>query len=511
MIAAVLLSIATSMAYATPPGPPSHYSVTWRAPTEIFLDIEKTLYGKMVLSSDGTTLATPHSRMAQVWDVASGRLKDTFHHERGVRYMAFSPDGAILATTSLQGKILLWNVDTGQVQAVLEDTTTVGGAMAFSPDGFALAQSTDKGINLWDMVRGELITALEDSSGHDHSILVYSPDGSLLASLSNEGVRLWNLSRGQLMTTLPVWTAEVPFRYASTVAFTPDGSMLATSEGMLWDLHGGPSGRVSIPPYGDTRAVTFSPDGSQLAIGSSDEVAIWGVGGQWKAILATETWWNVYTSLIYSPDGTRLFGLLSGPSFVFVWDVTPRMEVTVTVEDPTGGPVEGMIVEFSRSISGRRSNFVWSAVVDTQGRAELPILATGKTANGFYLARVLDEKGTVRGFRGSIPLNEGRRHVVKLSLVDTTTTRTVLGSPNPFNDFTQISYRLAESGRVRLEIYNVLGQRVRTLVDEVQRPGHYRAEWNGRDAHGRASGSGLYLYHLVAGGRVHVGKLALIR
>ncbi len=117
MIAAVLLSIATSMAYATTPGPPSHYSVTWRAPTEIFLDIEKTLYGKMVLSSDGTTLATPHSRMAQVWDVASGRLKDTFHH--GVRYMAFSPDGAILATTSLQRKILLWNVDTGQVQAVL--------------------------------------------------------------------------------------------------------------------------------------------------------------------------------------------------------------------------------------------------------------------------------------------------------------------------------------------------------------------------------------------------------
>ena len=75
-----------------------------------------------------------------------------------------------------------------------------------------------------------------------------------------------------------------------------------------------------------------------------------------------------------------------------------------------------------------------------------------------------------------------------------------LGSarPNPFNPTTAISYEIAESGVVRLIVYNHLGQQVRTLVHEMRAPGHYDVVWNGRDDLGRDSASGVYLIRLIA-------------
>ena len=65
--------------------------------------------------------------------------------------------------------------------------------------------------------------------------------------------------------------------------------------------------------------------------------------------------------------------------------------------------------------------------------------------------------------------------------------------PNPFNCTTQLAYHLTTPGPVRLEIYNVLGQLVRTLVDEVQSPGAYQVHWSGYDQGGVAVGAGVYL------------------
>ena len=74
--------------------------------------------------------------------------------------------------------------------------------------------------------------------------------------------------------------------------------------------------------------------------------------------------------------------------------------------------------------------------------------------------------------------------------------------PNPFNGRTRISYRLAASGWVRLEICNALGQSVRTLVDQVQPVGAYRVVWDARDQQGEAVAAGVYLTRLsYPGGR----------
>ena len=89
--------------------------------------------------------------------------------------------------------------------------------------------------------------------------------------------------------------------------------------------------------------------------------------------------------------------------------------------------------------------------------------------------------------------------------------------PNPFNTATCISYSVGstisgqESQPVRLAIYNVLGQRVRRLIDDLQKPGSYSLWWDGRDEMGEEVTSGVYLCRLVVGDFHQVRKMLLLR
>ena len=85
--------------------------------------------------------------------------------------------------------------------------------------------------------------------------------------------------------------------------------------------------------------------------------------------------------------------------------------------------------------------------------------------------------------------------------------------PNPFNPDTTIKYELAESADVTLQIYNVLGQVVRTLVaSEAQAAGRYQIRWNGMDDRGVPVSSGVYFYQIAAEGKFHdVRKLMLLK
>ncbi|HPR17638.1 MAG TPA: S8 family serine peptidase [Candidatus Cloacimonadota bacterium] len=73
--------------------------------------------------------------------------------------------------------------------------------------------------------------------------------------------------------------------------------------------------------------------------------------------------------------------------------------------------------------------------------------------------------------------------------------------PNPFNPTTNISFTLAEESQVKLNIYNVKGQKVRTLVSDKQNAGTHIVTWNGKDDNGSNVGSGIYFYKLQAGAR----------
>ena len=87
-----------------------------------------------------------------------------------------------------------------------------------------------------------------------------------------------------------------------------------------------------------------------------------------------------------------------------------------------------------------------------------------------------------------------------------------LGSnyPNPFNPSTLIPYQLPASMAVRLEVFNLLGQHVATLVDGEQPAGFHTARWDATDAAGRAVGAGVYVYRLSGGGETVSGSMLLI-
>ncbi|MBC8182133.1 T9SS type A sorting domain-containing protein [candidate division KSB1 bacterium] len=71
--------------------------------------------------------------------------------------------------------------------------------------------------------------------------------------------------------------------------------------------------------------------------------------------------------------------------------------------------------------------------------------------------------------------------------------------PNPFNSSTVISYQISKNSDVELVIYNRLGQRVRTLVNEIQLRGSHAALWNGKNNFGKSVASGVYFYQLKTG------------
>ena len=131
----------------------------------------------------------------------------------------------------------------------------------------------------------------------------------------------------------------------------------------------------------------------------------------------------------------------------------------------------------------------------------------------------------------SIPLNRNRRQILELTLgggvwlvavepldagKEGAAEAPAVSSlspnfPNPFNSSTQISYRLADAGPVRLEVYNVLGQRVRTLVDETQKAGFYQVHWDSRDQRGSEVAAGVYITRLQYPGGVQTRRLLYLR
>ena len=82
--------------------------------------------------------------------------------------------------------------------------------------------------------------------------------------------------------------------------------------------------------------------------------------------------------------------------------------------------------------------------------------------------------------------------------------------PNPFNPSTIIPYQLAASSEVRLEVFNLLGQRIATLVDGERPAGFHTATWHATDAAGRAVGAGVYIYRMTVGVESQTGRMVLI-
>ncbi len=202
---------------------------------------------------------------------------------------------------------------------------------------------------------------------------------------------------------------------------------------------------------------------------------------------------------------------------------TLNTEVEATV---FGDAVEGLTVEFSRAIAGHPPNYLWSGVTDATGHVSLTI-SSARRVSGYYRAQARNAAGEVVGQWHSIPLNRDRRQVLELPLdgnmrivrveplaaakAVAATSGLAPNVPNPFNSATQIAYHLSSPGPVQLVIYNVLGQPVRTLVDQFQTAGSYQVQWDARGQRGVSLSSGVYITRLSYPGGEQTQRLLYLK
>jgi WD40 repeat protein len=233
----------------------------------------------VALSPDGALVALAAPNGIKLWRTRTGSL--CYHLDQPpARCVAFSPDGLVLAVGSDAGDntITLRDAKTGDIRSVLRGHRGTVRALAFSSDGLWLASSgMDPRIILWNIETGE--ARGEPLLGHHESVrsLAFSPDGTILASAGDATARLWNVE-----TAIPLAVFEGHANWVFSVAFTPDGKTLASSSTdgtvKLWDveLHEQRATFASARGAG-VLSVAFSSDGKTLVAGGDNgTLKFWG-------------------------------------------------------------------------------------------------------------------------------------------------------------------------------------------------------------------------------------------
>ena len=288
----------------------------------------------VAFSPDGTTLASARSdATVTLWDTATRQETASLAgHTDAVNTIAFDGGGGLLATGSDDHTIRLWDLASRAAMATLAGHDDAVTSVAFSPDGRSLVSgSRDHTIKLWDVASGRQTATLV---GHDGPVVMaaFSEDGASLVSghsgpwshfpgdiPTGPRMRRWDLATQKVADAFGDYFAHV-----STLAFSPDGSILAAEgweeEIVLWDV---PSRRRVGTLAGAIRLGTleFAPNGSTLMAATDGGVRAWDVARRQE--VPTVEAGEVF-ALTFTPDGS---GLLTAGEHIVLWDVASGRKV----------------------------------------------------------------------------------------------------------------------------------------------------------------------------------------
>jgi WD40 repeat protein/class 3 adenylate cyclase len=317
------------------------------------LTIETGLHA-LALSPDGLTAAVGNERGVQFVDLRSGSVQTTGGLTGSPNWVLFNPDGRTLVSTSFDGTVTLWDVESATPRDTLRGHSNSVQQPVFSPDGGTLYTVSHDGTAIaWDLTGerglGRPFTFTHDrtfsSGGYDGHPGEFSPDGRLIAvGLKEEGVALWD-ARKLTPVGPPLLDTGGEVK---TLAFSPDGRTLAAAapDGhvTLWDvgsrslLHGS----INAGPGFLLVGVGFSPDGATLATASEVGVNLWDVE---TGTSLPDFPYVAAHDLAWSADGAMLATARVSEGGAEVWDVATRTSIATV--DGTPPPLEDVSVALS--------------------------------------------------------------------------------------------------------------------------------------------------------------------
>ncbi|MEM8486622.1 MAG: FG-GAP-like repeat-containing protein [Bacteroidota bacterium] len=198
---------------------------------------------------------------------------------------------------------------------------------------------------------------------------------------------------------------------------------------------------------------------------------------------------------------------------------TGHVEAVITIVDENGNPVETATVSgtFSDDVSGADTQ-------DTNASGEAMLMSDAITVRPQTISVCVDNvthatltydpgANSDPGFACSAAPSAARSGADQLALTAGLPTEFALESnyPNPFNPTTTIRFDVPEASDVRLEVYDLMGRRVATLVNGQMAAGRYEATWNARSDAGASVASGVYLYRMQAGSFESVQRMVLMK
>ncbi len=274
---------------------------------------------KIAYSPDGRFIATSGIEGALLLDVNNLRVLIHFRHSSPCNSIAFAPDGQTIASGHSDGFIRIWDIYRGTMvlefgqhaTAMFSGATRANvSAISYSPDGGRIASvGWDKTLRIWDTATGTQLRLVDASSASLHAV-AFSPDGEAIATGGNDHLaKLWNAQTGSLIRQFTGHKNLV-----SSIAFSPNGEQILTGAWQmtgdypirLWNRNSGVCVRTfgasgGAPVY----SVAFSPNADFIVSGASDGARMWNpnTGSLVRNFAGHSS--SVY-SVACSPDGSHI-------------------------------------------------------------------------------------------------------------------------------------------------------------------------------------------------------------
>jgi WD40 repeat protein/serine/threonine protein kinase len=294
----------------------------------------------VAFSPDGARLASvSEDQTMRLWETATGR---EIHVARGhtgpVNTVAFSPDGRRVSSGGNDGSVRLWDAATGRCLGVCEGHGERVWAVAFSPDGQRLVSAAapeDDRCRLWNAAEATLVAKLPGRATM-HG-LAFTPDGARIICCANEAIRVIDAGSGKEIRAHPV-----PGGFVFCCGVSRDSRLLVTGGDYpdnavrVWDLEAGTLLATMRGHQNKVSSVAFSPDGRRVVSASQDQtLRVWEVGGKRVAILHGHT--SHVERAFFSADGRRV--------------LSASNDGTVRFWDPAGGEAVAVCQGHARGIS----------------------------------------------------------------------------------------------------------------------------------------------------------------